>query len=422
MALEGLDPEVVTQLAGQLKSQSQDIGGVIAHVDGIVNRIDQAWNGHTASEFAGWWRQQHRPALVEAQIAVDGLHQSALNNVAQQEEASGNLTGMAGAGGSFGSTANTAQPSPSQLDHQNRNALDQDIAALKRQGHLTQQQTDELKGLESIKSALDSHGGPPRYLLSFDTNGPIGGHVVISVGDPSTAKNVTTFVPGATTNIRDLGGGMKIVSSLTDAANGATGQGNNATVFWLGYDAPPLNADITNPGAAEAGASSFAAFQGSLYQQNPNAHFVVEGHSYGTVLVGYAAEQPGGLHAQDVILLGSPGVPETSAQGFGVAPGNLYVGERGGDPVPLVGDVHGPMGGNPAALPGAVNFNTGSDQSGVVDGALVGLVTEGPVGAVVGGVVGGLYNGAFGGNPVHSQYWDSGSASLQKQVSIITGS
>jgi len=95
MALEGLDPEVVTQLAGQLKTQSQDIGGVIAHVDGIVNRIDQAWNGHTAAEFAGWWRQQHRPALVEAQLAVDGLHQSALNNVAQQEQASGDDSGGA---------------------------------------------------------------------------------------------------------------------------------------------------------------------------------------------------------------------------------------------------------------------------------------------------------------------------------------
>jgi uncharacterized protein YukE len=96
MALEGLDPEVVTQLAGQLKAQSQSIGGVIAHVDGIVNRIDQSWHGHTASEFAGWWRQQHRPALVDAQNAVDSLHQSALNNVAQQEQASGDdLVGFA---------------------------------------------------------------------------------------------------------------------------------------------------------------------------------------------------------------------------------------------------------------------------------------------------------------------------------------
>ena len=49
-----------------------------------------------ASEFAGWWRQQHRPALVEAQIAVDGLHQSALNNVAQQEQASGDIPSSGG--------------------------------------------------------------------------------------------------------------------------------------------------------------------------------------------------------------------------------------------------------------------------------------------------------------------------------------
>ena len=99
MALEGLDPEVVTQLANQLKTQSQAIGGVIAHVDGIVSHIEGAWQGHTASEFASWWRQQHRPGLVGAQVAVDGLHQSALNNVAQQEAASGNLPGGGGLGG-----------------------------------------------------------------------------------------------------------------------------------------------------------------------------------------------------------------------------------------------------------------------------------------------------------------------------------
>ena len=89
--------EPVTQLANQLKTQSQAIGGVIAHVDGIVSHIEGAWQGHTASEFAGWWRQQHKPGLVNAQHAVDGLHQSALNNVAQQEAASGNLGGAAGA-------------------------------------------------------------------------------------------------------------------------------------------------------------------------------------------------------------------------------------------------------------------------------------------------------------------------------------
>ena len=447
MALEGLDPEVVTQLANQLKTQSQAIGGVIAHVDGIISHIEGAWQGRTASEFAGWWRQQHKPGLVNAQHAVDGLHQSALNNVAQQEAASGNLGGAAGAAPQGASAFNTSQRSPSQLDQQNRQLLDQDIAALKQQGNLTDLQNKRLQGLEGIRSALDSHGGPQRYLLSFDTQGPIGGHVVISVGDPSTAKNVTTFVPGVTTNIRDLGGGMKIVSSLTDAANRATGQNNNATVFWLGYNAPGLSADITNPGAAEAGASAFATFQESLYQQNPNAHFVVEGHSYGSVLVGHAAEQPGGLHAQDVILLGSPGDPQKSVQGFGVADGHVHVGERGGDPVPWVGDVRGPMGGNPSSLPGVVNFNTGSNWSEVANGAehgavawaehgavagavagatggglfgaVIGAVDGAVIGAVDGAVIGAGHAGAWG---VHNEYWDPGGASLQNQVDIITQS
>ena len=165
------------------------------------------------------------------------------------------------------------------------------------------------------------------------------------------------------------------------------------------------------------------------------------------MLVGHAAEQPGGLHAQDVILLGSPGDPQTSVQGFGVADGHVYVGERGGDPVPLVGDVHGPMGGNPSSLPGVVNINTGSNWSEVANGAehgavawaehgavagavagatggglfgaVIGAVDGAVIGAVDGAVIGAGHAGAWG---VHNEYWDPGGASLQNQVDIITQS
>lgn len=89
MTLEGMDADAVTKIASQLQIRSDEIGEIVHHIDGIVNRLEGSWNGHDAAEFAGWWRQQHRASLVEAQNAVTGLHTAALRNISQQESASG---------------------------------------------------------------------------------------------------------------------------------------------------------------------------------------------------------------------------------------------------------------------------------------------------------------------------------------------
>lgn len=88
MAFEGMDPDVVQGLGQQLKHQEDAIHSLVSAVDGIINQIEGAWKGHDATEFMGWWQQQHRPALMNAAGAVGGLGQSALNNVNQQRQAS----------------------------------------------------------------------------------------------------------------------------------------------------------------------------------------------------------------------------------------------------------------------------------------------------------------------------------------------
>lgn len=91
MTIEGMDPEVVVDIAMKLKHQSQQIGAIVSNVDGLVSHLESSWNGDDAAHFADWWHQQHRPALLASQEAVEGLHSSAIHNVEQQFNASGEM-------------------------------------------------------------------------------------------------------------------------------------------------------------------------------------------------------------------------------------------------------------------------------------------------------------------------------------------
>lgn len=84
MAQVGMDVEAVTGLGHQLQNQADAINQVIATVDGIVSQLEGAWQGNDARQFADWWNSQHKPALHNAEEAVRGLGQSAINNANDQ--------------------------------------------------------------------------------------------------------------------------------------------------------------------------------------------------------------------------------------------------------------------------------------------------------------------------------------------------
>jgi WXG100 family type VII secretion target len=88
MAMIGMDVEQVQNLAGQLHGQAEAIQSVINSVDRIVAQLESAWQGQDARQFADWWNSQHKPALHNAMVAVDGLHTSALNNANEQSQVS----------------------------------------------------------------------------------------------------------------------------------------------------------------------------------------------------------------------------------------------------------------------------------------------------------------------------------------------
>lgn len=85
---EGMDVDQVSSIANQLSAQGDAIDHVITTISGLVNGLPGVWKGKDATEFEGWWNNQHRPALTQASQAVHGLATSARNNVAAQQNAS----------------------------------------------------------------------------------------------------------------------------------------------------------------------------------------------------------------------------------------------------------------------------------------------------------------------------------------------
>jgi hypothetical protein len=68
--------------------------------------------------------------------------------------------------------------------------------------------------------------------------------------------------------------------------------------------------------------------------ENKDPHMTAIGHSYGSLTVGTASRQDGGIPgADDIILLGSPGTGVDKAEDLGVGKEHVFVGAAENDPV-----------------------------------------------------------------------------------------
>lgn len=138
---------------------------------------------------------------------------------------------------------------------------------------------------------------------------------VTIVGDLFAAEHIAVLVPGmgarrahATTRQR----AARLQQSAHRARPGAT----TAVVAWTAYDAPdPWSLAVVTDRAARRGSVDLARFLEFL----PDAHLTVIGHSYGSVVAGELTpgRSPFGGQLDDVVLLGSPGIPSAPHPGAG---------------------------------------------------------------------------------------------------------
>ncbi|GAA4483300.1 hypothetical protein GCM10023191_004660 [Actinoallomurus oryzae] len=168
---------------------------------------------------------------------------------------------------------------------------------------------DRLDGIRAVRDRLASPPSaehPRPYLLSLDPEGT--GRVVIAFGNPDTAANVATYVPGAKSRLGSAGIHVRVGDAIALSASRA-GSPSTAVVVWIGYPAPQTLGSAVSRRFADAAAPGLHRFQDGLRvtHQGPRSHQTVIGYSYGSVVIGHAARD-GVLNADDLVFAASPGV------------------------------------------------------------------------------------------------------------------
>jgi hypothetical protein len=165
--------------------------------------------------------------------------------------------------------------------------------------------------------------------------------VVLAIGDLDSAEAVGVLVPGIfNTPADDLDGLTGDARDVAGAARAAAPGLAVTTVVWLGYRTPNSPGEIaTRTRASRGGRALSAALEGMAAARaaagTPLPRTSVLAHSYGTVVLDEAADAPGRLAADAVVLLGSPGMERTGAEGL-EAP-EVYDATAVGDPVSWLG-------------------------------------------------------------------------------------
>jgi hypothetical protein len=178
-------------------------------------------------------------------------------------------------------------------------------------------------GRADLVKLRDAIAVPGAYLLGISAAGQ--GQAIVAYGDPDTAGNVVTYVPG-------MGPGLPgLPTELTNSAHLATAMTSTdpahaaSVITWLGYDTPGDLPTAAHRDAALAAAPDLSRFQQSLHAtHDPTpAHYTMVGMSYGSVVVGFSAHGQG-IAADDMVLIGSPGVGVDQAGDLGMPAGHVW--------------------------------------------------------------------------------------------------
>lgn len=190
---------------------------------------------------------------------------------------------------------------------------------------------EDLEGQRSSMNGLNSDlneetDGDNKYLLSFSLPSPAPGQqqgrLIVSEGNPDTADNVATLIPGTGHSWESGPGQMDRASDLRQSAGDADEEADHAVITWIGYD-PPQGLEAGSETSAVRGEEALSSFQGGLratHEGTSPSHNTVIGHSYGSTLVGHAAQGDGGLDADSIALVGSPGTDADHVSELGFRP------------------------------------------------------------------------------------------------------
>jgi len=224
------------------------------------------------------------------------------------------------------------------LDPADESALRSDpaLADLLDERQATNRQLDNATAAAERVAEARAMSPDGAYVLSYDPVGPgrQDGVLAVAFGNPDTAEHLAVAVPGTATTLEN-GFPNREAATLREQMNAAAPDARNATIAWLGYDAPEWGVPVTQPDNARAGGeflvSDVDGYRAAAEAAGGNPHVSVLGHSYGSVAVGYAGMS--GLAADDVAFLGSPGVGASSVDQLSSGPGHVWAGATEHDPI-----------------------------------------------------------------------------------------
>ncbi|WP_051741966.1 alpha/beta hydrolase [Kitasatospora sp. MBT66] len=281
-------------------------------------------------------------------------------------------------------------------DEANRLVLDQKLDALDAGTPaafgLSQGDYDQRRAaLRTIKDKLaetaDARDEEHRmFLLGIDPEAYGGdGRAIVATGNPDKATHTAVFVPGTNTEFAGVPGQIDRIRQLQGYGKRYAEPGESVSVIsYLGYDTPESIPKAANPRRGIDGAEDMRRFSDGLRVAHgePRSHVTYVAHSYGSYAVGVAARGGDGLHADDIVTLGSPGTGVDNAKQLHIDPNHVWISEAEDDMTRFAGGL--------TLGPGPHNIGFGGNN---------------------------LYTDTSG----HGGYWDRESDSVKNQGKIIAG-
>ncbi|MDX3224364.1 alpha/beta hydrolase [Streptomyces sp. ME19-01-6] len=194
--------------------------------------------------------------------------------------------------------------------------------------------SEPLKGIEAIQRRFDKTGEdglPEAYLLGFSPEGR--GRAIVANGNPDDADHIAVYTPGTGASLSNSNGDINRGVNLWKTSQQLTDQ-EVSTVTWIGYDAPPeVFPEATQDKYADNAAGAYGQFIDGLNAANKSgsdAHITAIAHSYGTTVIGAAANE-GDLGVDDIVFAGSPGARVENAEDLDVSKGHVWNEHAKGD-------------------------------------------------------------------------------------------
>lgn len=184
---------------------------------------------------------------------------------------------------------------------------------------------DKLVGLEGMLDRLNKVDGshPQAFLLKIGTDGT--GRAIVAIGNPDTATNVSTFVPGTGTRVGHAPWEVARADNMMLAALSNNPDGSTSVVAWMDYEAPQeIFPDAADSGYAEKASGELRNFEHGLRvtHEGAQSHNTLVGHSYGGEVAGFAA-RGGAVDADALVFVATPDTGVAHPDGLhltGVAP------------------------------------------------------------------------------------------------------